>query len=71
MHTYWRFQRGMTLGVRGLVIDEAVEQFESAAPILSDVPAAPTREDLNDEIRGMRQQLQASRKPERRRWRRD
>jgi len=54
-----------------LVIDEAVDQFEAAAPILSDAPAAPSREDLNDEIRGMRQKLQASRKPERRRWRRD
>jgi len=26
-HTYWRFQRGMTLGVRGLVIDEANRVF--------------------------------------------
>jgi hypothetical protein len=55
----------------GPVIAEAVEQFEAEAPILSDAPSAPTREDLNDEIRGMRQDLQASRKPERRRWRRD
>ncbi len=54
-----------------LVIDEAVAQYEAEAPILSDVPAAPTREDLNDEIRGMREALQRSRKPERRRWRRD
>jgi hypothetical protein len=54
-----------------LVIDEAVAQHEAEAPILSDVPPVPTREDLNDEIRGMRQALQSSRKPERRRWRRD
>ena len=27
MHTYWRFQRGMTLGVRGLCIDEANRVF--------------------------------------------
>ena len=41
-----------------LVIDEAVAQYEAEAPILSDVPQGPTREDLNDEIRGMRQELQ-------------
>ena len=27
LHTYWRFSRGMTLGVRGLVIDEANRVF--------------------------------------------
>jgi 8-oxo-dGTP pyrophosphatase MutT (NUDIX family) len=27
LHTYWRFSRGMTLGVRGLVIDDAGEVF--------------------------------------------
>jgi ADP-ribose pyrophosphatase YjhB (NUDIX family) len=27
LHTYWRFARGMTLGVRGLVIDEANRIF--------------------------------------------
>ena len=27
LHTYWRFQRGMTLGVRGLVVDEAGRIF--------------------------------------------
>jgi len=27
MHAYWRFQRGMTLGVRGLCIDEANRVF--------------------------------------------
>jgi hypothetical protein len=54
-----------------LAIDEAVGQHEAAAPILSDVPPGPTREDLNDEIRGIRQDLQATRKRERRRWRRD
>ena len=37
-----------------LAIDEAVGQHEAAAPILSDVPPSPTREDLNDEIRGIR-----------------
>ena len=52
-----------------LVIDEAVGQYEAAAPILGDVPSAPSREDLNDEIRGMRQELQASRTRGRRRWR--
>jgi hypothetical protein len=52
-----------------LVIDEAVSQYEAAAPILGDVPSAPSREDLNDEIRGMRQELQASRTRGRRRWR--
>jgi hypothetical protein len=44
-----------------LVIDQAVGQCEAAeAPILSDVPPVPSREDLNEEIRGMRQELQAS-----------
>jgi hypothetical protein len=52
-----------------LVIDEAVGQYEAAAPILSDIPPVPSREDLNDEIRGMRQDLQASGKRGRRRWR--
>jgi hypothetical protein len=52
-----------------LAIDEAVGQYEAAAPILSDVPPAPSREDLNDEIRGIRQDLQASGKRGRRRWR--
>jgi hypothetical protein len=52
-----------------LVIDEAVAQYEAAAPILSDVPPAQSREDLNDEIRGMRQKLQASALRGRRRWR--
>jgi hypothetical protein len=51
------------------VIDEAVGQFEASAPILSDVPKGPTREDLNDEIRGMRKDLQASGTRGRRRWR--
>jgi hypothetical protein len=50
------------------VIDEAVGQYEAAAPILSDVPPAPSREDLNGEIRGMRQKLQESTRG-RRRWR--
>jgi hypothetical protein len=51
------------------VIDEAVDQYEAAAPILSEADAGPSREDLNDEIRGMRQDLQASGKQGRRRWR--
>jgi hypothetical protein len=53
------------------VIEEAIGQYEAAAPILSDAPAGPSRQDLNDEIRRIRQELQKSRKPERRRWRRD
>ena len=53
------------------VIEEAIGQHEAAAPILSDAPTGPSRQDLNDEIRGIRQELQATRKPERRRWRRD
>jgi hypothetical protein len=53
-----------------LVIDEAVDQYEAGTePILSDVPPPPSREDLNDEIRGMRQKLQASAARGRRRWR--
>jgi hypothetical protein len=53
-----------------LVIDEAVRQHEGAvAPILSDVPPPPSREDLNDEIRGMREKLQESAARGRRRWR--
>ena len=51
------------------VIDEAVAQYEAEAPILSDAPRGPTRDDLNDEIRGVRQDLQASGKRGRRRWR--
>jgi 8-oxo-dGTP pyrophosphatase MutT (NUDIX family) len=27
LHTYWRFSRGMTLGVRGLVVDDAGRVF--------------------------------------------
>jgi hypothetical protein len=53
-----------------LVIADAVGLYDAAAvPILSDVPAGPSRDDLNDEIRGMRQELQASRTRGRRRWR--
>jgi hypothetical protein len=53
-----------------LVIDEAVGLHELASePILSDIPPPPSREDLNDEIRGMRQKLQASATRGRRRWR--
>ena len=53
-----------------LVVDQAVDQYESGAePILSEVPPPPTREDLNDEIRGMRQKLQESATKGRRRWR--
>ena len=53
----------------GAVIDEAVGQYESSAPSLSDIPKGPTREDLNDEIRGMRKDLQESGTRGRRRWR--
>lgn len=52
-----------------LVIDEAVGQYEAAAAILSAVPPALSREDLNDEIRVVRQELQASGTRGRRRWR--
>jgi hypothetical protein len=52
-----------------LVIDQAVGLYEAAAPILSDVPPVPSREDLNQEIRGMRQELQASGTRGWRRWR--
>ncbi|MGH6770683.1 MAG: NUDIX domain-containing protein [Xanthobacteraceae bacterium] len=27
LHTYWRFSRGMTLGVRGLIVDDAGRVF--------------------------------------------
>ena len=50
------------------VIAEAVAQYEASAPILSSVPKGPTREDLNGEIREMRQELQASGTRRRRRW---
>ena len=52
-----------------LVIDEAVGQYEAAAPILSDVLPGPSREDLDGEIRGIRQELQASGTRGWRRWR--
>ena len=52
-----------------LVIAEAVGQHEAAAPILSSVPKGPTREDLNGEIREIRQDLQGSGTHRRRRWR--
>lgn len=51
------------------VIDDAVGQLEASAPILSDIPKGPTREDLNDEIRGMRKDLEESKARGRRRWR--
>jgi len=51
------------------VIDEAFVQYQADAPILSEVPAAPTREDLDDEIRRTRQELMDSKKRSRRRWR--
>lgn len=54
-----------------LAIAEAVENYGAAAPILSDAARGPSREDLNDEIRGMREKLLASGKRDRRRWRRD
>jgi hypothetical protein len=52
-----------------LVIDAAVVQYEADAPILSEVPAGPSRADLDDEIRRTRQELEESTKRPRRRWR--
>ncbi|HET6171988.1 MAG TPA: hypothetical protein VFD90_05260 [Gaiellales bacterium] len=52
-----------------LVIDEAVVQYEAAAPILSEAPTGPTRQDLDDEIRRTRHELEESAKRGRRRWR--
>jgi hypothetical protein len=52
-----------------LAIDEAFSKWEAAVPILPDVPMGPTREDLNDEIRVIRQELQTPGKRGRRRWR--
>jgi hypothetical protein len=52
-----------------LVIDDAVAQHEADAPILSEARAAPTRADLNDEIRRTRQDLVDSGARPRRRWR--
>jgi hypothetical protein len=52
-----------------LVIDAAVVQYEAAAPILSEAPKGPSREELDDEVRSMRQELEASTKRHRRRWR--
>ena len=52
-----------------LVIDAAVVQYEADAPILSEVPAGPSREQLDDEIRRTRQELEASTNRPRRRWR--
>jgi hypothetical protein len=52
-----------------LVIDAAVSQYEASAPILSEAPKGPSREELDDEVRSMRQELEASAKRPRRRWR--
>jgi hypothetical protein len=52
-----------------LVIDEAVVQYEAAAPILSEAQTGPSREDLDDEMRRIRQDLAESQKRPRRRWR--
>jgi hypothetical protein len=52
-----------------LVIDEAVVQYEAAAPILSEAQTGPSREDLDDEMRRIRQDLSESQKRPRRRWR--
>ena len=52
-----------------LVIDEAVVQYEASAPILSEDPANPSRENLDDEMRRVRQELVESGKRPRRRWR--
>ncbi len=52
-----------------LVIDEAVAQYEASAPILSEAQTGPSREDLDDEMRRIRQDLAESQKRPRRRWR--
>jgi hypothetical protein len=51
------------------VIDAAVVQYEAAAPILSEAARGPSREELDDEVRSVRQELEASAKRPRRRWR--
>jgi hypothetical protein len=51
------------------VIDAAVVQYEASAPILSEAARGPSREELDDEVRSMRQELEASAKRPRRRWR--
>ena len=50
-----------------LVIDEAIVQYEADAPVLSGM--APSRDELNDEMRRMRQELVDSGQRKRRRWR--
>ena len=51
------------------MIDEAVAQYEASAPILSEAQTGPSREDLDDEMRRIRQDLAESQKRPRRRWR--
>jgi hypothetical protein len=52
-----------------MVIDEAIVQYEAAAPILSKAATGPSRADLDDEIRRTRQDLVDSGQRPRRRWR--
>lgn len=52
-----------------VVIDEAIVQYEAAAPILSKAATGPSRADLDDEIRRTRQELVDSGQRPRRRWR--
>ena len=52
-----------------MVIDEAIVQYEAAAPILSKAATGPSRADLDDEIRRTRQELVDSGQRPRRRWR--